>query len=162
MDLEAVVWREEGNRIVNVLVVQDVVGYCVQGSGSAARLGNYNTCELCDPNSSVRGHLTPCIALESSIFALGSACCSPLFSAIFLPTNLRFGCLGTATGSSTMPSSTSGPRLVAVRSSSIVLVACPARRGVEVGWNFWPQNVRRAELTTLHLTNHTFRQHQRM
>lgn len=80
------------------------------------------------------------------MFALGSAGCSPLFSAVFLPTNLLFGCLGTAAGSSTIPSSTSGPRFVATRSSSILLVACSARRGVEVGWHFWPQNVRRAEL----------------
>ena len=62
------------------------------------------------------------MALESSMFAFGSAGCSELFSAVFLPTNLLLGCLGTGAGSSTIPSSQSGPRFVAKRSSSIVVV----------------------------------------
>lgn len=61
------------------------------------------------------------MALESSMLALGSACCSPPLSAVFLPTNRRRGCLGTAAGSSAIASSTSGPRFVAARSSSIVV-----------------------------------------
>ena len=69
------------------------------------------------------------------MFAFGSAGCSELFSAVFLPTNLLLGCLDTGTGSSTIPSSKSGPRFVAKRSSSIVSWwwRRVLRRGVEVG-----------------------------
>lgn len=69
------------------------------------------------------------MALESSIFALGSADSVP-FSAVFLPTNLRLGCFAAAGASSDMFSSTSGPRLVAARSSSMVC------RGLS-GWWWW-------------------------
>jgi hypothetical protein len=44
VDLEAVVWRKESDCIVDVFVVQDVVWDSVQGSGSAAGLGDYGTC----------------------------------------------------------------------------------------------------------------------
>lgn len=64
--------------------------------------------------------LTPCMALESSMFAFGSACCSSPLSAVFLPTNLRLGCFAATDGSSDMFSSTSGPRFVAARSSSML------------------------------------------
>jgi hypothetical protein len=44
MDLEAVVRREESDCIVDVFVVQDLVWDSVQGSSSAARLGDYGLC----------------------------------------------------------------------------------------------------------------------
>jgi hypothetical protein len=74
--------------------------------------------------------LTPCIALESSIFAFGSACCSPAFSAVFLPTKRLFGSFCAATGSCDIPSSTSGPKFVAALSSSMLrVVSLTALRG---------------------------------
>jgi hypothetical protein len=70
------------------------------------------------------GCLTPCIALESSMFALGSANLpATAASAVLLPTKRRFGCRGTTTGSSGTPSSAKGPKLVAALSSSIVVRA---------------------------------------
>jgi len=90
--------------------------------------------------------LTPCIALESSMLALGSDCCSPAFSTVFLPTKRLFGSLGTGTNSSAMSKSVSGPRLVAARSSSMMCLYFRFERvaalwwdwcGGHAGHNFW-------------------------
>lgn len=44
VDFETVVWREEGDSIVDIFGVEDIVWNSVQGSGSAARLGDCITC----------------------------------------------------------------------------------------------------------------------
>jgi hypothetical protein len=75
--------------------------------------------------------LTPCIALESSIFAFGSRDLLAAVSAVLLPTKRRLGCFGTAAGSSGIPSSADGPRFVAALSSSIAArcVVLSVKRG---------------------------------
>lgn len=80
------------------------------------------------------GRLTPCMAFESSMLALGSGDLLGVASAVLLPTNRRLGCFGTATGSSAILSSADGPRFVAALSSSMLarrVVACRARGGVD-------------------------------
>jgi len=131
VDLEVVVGGQERNCFVDFLVVKDGIGNGIQRTRGATRWRNYQAVLIACIEVIHPMRLTPCIAFESSIFALASVGCSWLvLSAALLPTKRRFGCFCTVTGSSGIPSSTSGPRFVAALSSSILCEGTVAR-----SWN---------------------------